>query len=149
MNRTNPYKGRASFWLVLVSAMVLVACAKTPPEERLRAAVAGLQSAIEKHDGSAVQDLLADDFIGPEGLDRDGARRLAQVMFLRYRDVGVTLGPLEVEVRQQHASVRFTAALTGGSGTLPESGQVYDVETGWRMEGGDWRLVNASWKSRL
>ena len=133
--------------LVLVG--VLAACARTPPEQQLRENVASLQSAIEKHDGPAVQDVLADDFIGPEGLDRDGARRLAQAMFLRYRDVGVTLGPLDIEMRPEHAIVRFTAALTGGAGALPESGQVYDVETSWRMEDGDWRLVNAAWKPRL
>ena len=74
---------------------------------------------------------------------------LAQAMFLRYRDVGVSLGPLDVDLRGEHATVRFTAALTGGAGLLPDSAQVYDVETGWRLHDGEWRLVNAGWKPRL
>ena len=42
--------------------------------------------------------------------------------------------------------VRFDAVVTGGAGTLlPQSGQVYDVTTAWRLEGGDWRLVSAEW----
>ena len=46
--------------------------------------------------------------------------------------------------------MRFDAAVTGGAGgLLPQSGQVYDVETGWRLEGGEWRLVNAEWQPRL
>jgi hypothetical protein len=132
-----------------MTAAMLVACARTPPEERLRTTVAGLQVALEERDGSALQDVLADDFIGPGGLDRSGARRLAQGMFLRYRDVDARLGPLDISLHEHHATVRFTAALTGGSGMLPDSGQVYDVETGWRLEEGEWRLVNAAWTPRL
>ena len=137
------------FCVLLMAVLALAGCSRTPPEERLRATIDGLQQAVEQHDGAALQKAIAEDFIGPDGLDRDGARRMAQVMFLRYRDVGVNLGPLDIELHDQHATVRFTAALTGGAGVLPESGQLYNVETGWRLEGGEWRLVNADWKSRL
>ena len=130
-------------------AVLLGACTRTPPEEKLRTTIAGLQAAIEQRDGSALQDVIADDFIGPDGLDRDGARRMAQATFLRYRDVGVSLGPLDIDLREQHATVRFTAALTGGAGMLPDSGQLYDIETGWRLDDGEWQLVNAGWKPRL
>ena len=139
---------RAAAWLA-ACVFLLAGCARTPPEEHLREAVGELQAAIGERNVSALDDMLAEDFIGPEGLDRSGARRMAQAMYLRYRDVGITLGPLDVDVQEQHATVRFTAALSGGAGRLPESGQIYDVETGWRLEGGEWRLVNARWKPRL
>jgi hypothetical protein len=45
--------------------------------------------------------------------------------------------------------VSFTAALTGGPGWLPEQAQVYQVQTGWRLEGNDWKLISAQWKPRL
>jgi hypothetical protein len=62
--------------VVIVSLMlVLAGCARTPPEQALRETMSGLQTAIESRDAAAVHALLADDFIGPEGLDRDGARR--------------------------------------------------------------------------
>ena len=123
---------------------------RTPPEQALRETMSELQAAIEARDAAAVHELLADDFIGPEGLDREGARRLAQGMFLRYRGVGATIGPLEIALQDQHAQVSFDAVVMGGSGgLLPESGQAYDVETGWRMEGGEWRLVNAQWRQKL
>ena len=139
--------GRGTVLFALL--LVLSACARTPPEQKLRETLAGLQTAIEHHDAAAVDDVLAEDFIGPDGLDRKAARRMAQGAFLRYRDVGVTTGPLDIALRPDDATVRFTAALTGGSGALPSSGQVYDVETAWRLEDGEWRLVNASWKPRL
>ena len=140
--------GRVVFWLTTCS-LVLASCARTPPEELLREAVGEAQAAIEQRNVSALDDMLADDFIGPGGLDRSGARRMAQAIYLRYRDVGLTLGPLDLEVREQQATVRFTAALTGGAGMLPESGQVYDVTTGWRLDEGEWQLVNANWKPKL
>jgi ketosteroid isomerase-like protein len=123
---------------------------RTPPEQALRETMSELQAAVEARDAASVHELLADDFIGPEGLDRDGAHRLAQGMFLRYRGIGATIGPLEIVLRDQHAQVRFDAVVTGGSGgLLPESGQAYEVETGWRVEGGEWRLVNAQWRPKL
>ena len=141
---------RRGLWTVfLVLALALSACARTPPEEKLRQTLAGLQGAIERHDAGAVDEVLAEDFIGPGGLDRAAARRMAQGMFLRYRDVGVTAGPLHITMRPGDAYASFTAALTGGAGALPSSGQVFDVETVWRLESGEWRLVNANWKARL
>lgn len=133
----------------LVLAILLGACARTPPEERLRETIATAQAAMEKKDASALQHVLAEDFIGPDGLDKDGARRMAGGLFLRYRDIGVNVGPLDIQMRGEYATVRFTAALTGGAGLLPESGQVHDVETGWRLQDGEWRLVNARWRPRL
>ena len=135
---------------IVLALFALAGCARTPPEQGLRDAMSELQSAVEKRDANALRALLADDFIGPDGLDRDGARRLAQALFLRYRDVGARIGPLDIDLQDQHARVRFDAVMTGGAGgLLPQSGRVYSVETGWRLEGGEWRLVNAGWQPGL
>jgi ketosteroid isomerase-like protein len=127
-----------------------VSCARTPPEQALREAVAGLQTAVETRDASALQDYLAEDFIGPEGLDRAGARRMATLYLMRHERVGVTMGPLDVSLQEPHATVRFTVALTGGGARLlPDSGRVYAVQTGWRLEGDEWKLTSATWKAQL
>ncbi len=106
-----------------------------------------MQAAIEARDVSQVRDLLADDFIGPDGMDRGGAARLAQLTFMRHRDIGVAIvGPLELTISDDRASVRFDAALAGGSGgLLPDRARIYNVETGWRLHGDEWRLVSATW----
>ena len=142
---------RASWLLVTLPCLLaLSACSRPAPEQALRETVAQMQEAVEARDAGALHDQLADDFIGPEGMDRDDARRLAQVMFLRNRDIGVTLGPLDVALQGSDATVRFSVALTGGSGSmLPDSAQVYDVTTGWRMRGEEWELVSVDWKARL
>ena len=143
---------RTRSWpVVALVLMALCACARSTPEQRLRAAVSSLQAAIEARDAGDIRALLADDFVGPEGLDREGAVRMAQAMFLRHRGIGATIaGPLQVRMQPGHASVRFEAALSGGSGgILPDAARLYSVQTGWRLQDGDWRLTSASWTPRL
>ena len=124
-------------------------CRREPPEEALRAQIAGLEAAIEARDADALAEGLADDFAGPDGMDRDRLRRTAALAWLRNRDVGVALGPVEVELIGDRATARFTAATRGGEGLLPDSAQVYRVETGWRLDDGEWRLISARWEPVL
>ncbi len=135
--------------LALLWVLFSMGCAKPAPEQAVRAQLQALQTAIDARDAGAVEALLAEDFIGNEGLDRSGAKRLAAGMFLRYRDVGVKLGPVAVELRgDADAVARFNLLATGGSGgLLPVRGQVYAVETGWCYIDGDWRLRSARWQA--
>ena len=131
--------------------LVLAACSRIDPEQAVRAQVDALQQAIDARDAGAVEDLLAEDFIGNEEMDRRGAKQLAAAVFLRHREVAARIGPVEVELRgQDDAVARFQVLATGGSGgLLPERGQAYQVETGWRLIDGEWKLRNASWKPAL
>ena len=149
MRLKNPrHVGRWIFALCL--AVLFAACSRTDPEKALRASVAQLQAAVDAREASAIEDLLAEDFVGPEGLDRQGARRMAQLVFLRHQHVAAKLGPLEVTMQDEHATARFTAVLTGGAGgLLPDTGQLYDVQTGWRMQDGEWKLTSATWAPQL
>lgn len=136
--------------LLLAGLIALAACTRTAPEQALREAVAGLQAAVEARDAAVLQGYLASDFVGPDGLDRAGARRMATIYLMRHDRIGMSLGPLQLQLQDRHATVRFTAVFTGGSGRLlPESGRVYAAETGWRMEGGEWKLTSATWKPQL
>jgi hypothetical protein len=137
---------------VFALAVLLAGCARTAPEQALRRDIAAMQAAIEAREPGTLADGLAEDFVGPQGMDRTAARRMAQVVFLRNRAVGATFGPLDIAMgaSEREATVKFTAAVTGGSGALlPSSGQVYDVTTGWRMEGDAWQLVTAEWSPKL
>ncbi len=151
MRKSSTGTRAVSFALALaLFGLVLAGCARTPPEQRLRETLAGLQASVEQRDPGALQGYLAKDFVGPDGLDREQARRMAQVLFLQHRDVGVRAGPQEIVLRDGHATVRFTAALTGGSGRfLPDSAQLYEIESGWREEDGDWHLTSIRWTPAL
>lgn len=136
---------------MLLAVLYCVGCSPKGTEQALRLQVEALQVAIEGRDAGDVHHLLADDFIGNEGLDRRGARQLAAGVFLRHRDVAARFGPLQVSMRgERDAIARFTVLATGGSGgLLPDNGQVFDVESGWRLVDGKWRLLSATWKPRL
>ena len=132
---------------VLVSvAMALVAgCSKEPPEAALRATIAGMQAAAESRDADALVEAVSEEFIGPEGMDRDQFRRTLALVWLRDKNIGVQLGPLDVELAGEGARVQFTAGTSGGEGWLPDRGQLHQVKTAWRLEDGDWKLVSATW----
>ena len=135
-------------WLAWTAcALLLVGCARAPAEQRLREALSGLQNAIEAREVGQAIDFVADDFIGRDGLDREGARSLLRLQVLRHQQLGLSFGPYEIALQGERATVRFTAVATGGSGAmLPESARVWQVETGWRDEQGQWRLISADWK---
>ena len=146
------WKGRVFAGVVVAACLALltVACGRTPPEERLRETMGELQAAIEQKDAAALDEVLAEDFVGPSGLDRDGARRLAQLMFLRHGAIGANVGPVAIDMTPGHATAKFNVALTGSSGQLlPDTARLYDVTTGWREVDGQWRMTSVEWVGRL
>lgn len=150
-----PKAGKAARAVLALLALLLsggiAGCSRTPPEDALRATIATMEAAAEARDADALDDALAEDFVGPGGMDRDGFRRTAALLWLRSREIGVTIGPLDVEVAVdgEHARVGFTAATRGSEGLLPSSANVYAVDTAWRLEDGEWRLISAEWEPKL
>lgn len=136
---------------MLVAAVLALAagCRREPPEQALRAALAAMQQAAEARDAAAIAGHVSADFAGPDGMDRERFRRTLAVAWLRDREIGVSLGPVEVEVVGDRARMAFTAATRGGQGWLPERAQVYQVRTGWRLEDGEWKLLSAEWEPML
>jgi ketosteroid isomerase-like protein len=133
--------------LAVAIVMALGACARTPPEQALRESLAGLFEAVEARDAAALRAYLAEDFIGPDGLDREGARRMAAMYLMRHDGVGVTTGPLDLQLHGEHAQVGFSAVLAGrtSAGFLPDSARGWQVDTGWRLVDGTWRMTSADW----
>ena len=134
-----------------ILALVLGGCARSDAEAAVRGRLGDLQAAIDARDAGDVQAVLAEDFIGNDGIDRRGARQLAAAVFLRHRNVSARLGPIVVEPRgERDAVARFSVLATGGTGALlPAQGQVYEVETGWRLVDDEWQLLSASWSPAL
>jgi hypothetical protein len=135
--------------LLAIAFALLAGCRREPPEQALRATIASMQAAAEAGDTDALFKPIAEDFSGSEGMDRQAFRRYVMVMRLRNAQVTVALGPIDARLIGDRATARFTAAISGGAGFLPERAQVYQVDTGWRLEGGDWKLISAKWAPKL
>jgi hypothetical protein len=90
---------------------------------------------------------VAEDFNGQNGqLNRQELQRLVIYQLNRHQRLHVQLFPISVnETSEETASAKFRALITGGPGWIPDQGQLYDFETLWRDEGGEWKLTSADW----
>jgi hypothetical protein len=135
--------------VLFFSLALLPACKHAPPEQALRDTIAKMQAAGESGDIDALMEPIAEDFSGSEGMDRKEFRRFVTFSRMGNRSVGVSLGPIDVKLYGDRATANFTAAITGGPGMMPTQVQAYDIETGWRLKGSEWQLINAKWKPKL
>jgi hypothetical protein len=147
-------RGRAPWFvralgLALLCADLLGGCRAPPPEQALRDTIAAMETAAEDNDSDALFASFAEDFTASEGMDRRAFRQYVTLLRLRNAHLSVTLGPIDVKLFGDRATADFTCALAGGAGLLPSNAQVYDVSTGWRMEGGEWKLISAKWAPKL
>lgn len=144
--RTPP--GRAfGLWLALV---MLAACAADPPEAALRAQLRDMQIAASERRVGDFMKGVADDFAGNDAMDSAALHNLLRLQMLGKSKVNVVSGPLEIQLKDRIATVKFNVVLTGGSGRwLPDSAQSYSINSGWRLEDGEWKVYYADWRPSL
>lgn len=135
--------------LLLSVLLVVTGCSREPAEQRLRDTIQAMASAAESADVGDFLNGVSVDFTGNGGqYDRRQLHALLHGVTLRHRDLGITLGPLDITMHgEDRATVKVDAILTGGSGgLLPESGRHLRLDSGWREEDGDWRCITATWR---
>jgi hypothetical protein len=136
---------------LLAVPIALAACARKPDETRIRDAIAAMQQAVQAHQPRDFMAWISADFAGQDGtVDRRELANILRVEVLSNDKVGVTLGPIDVDLQGDRATVHVVATLTGGSGgLLPEHGAIYAITSGWKRDGRDWHCYNASWEQKL
>ena len=146
--QTRTHPGRAfGLWLAL---LMLAACASEPPEAALRAQLGDMQlAASERRVGDFMQG-VSDDFAGNNATDRAALHNLLRLQMLGNSNVNIVSSPLDIQLRGETATVKFSVVLTGGSGRwLPDSAQSYSINSGWRLENGEWNVYYADWRPNL
>lgn len=132
--------------LLALVVTLLSACARTPPEEAIRARIVAMESAVEARDASAFLDGVAEDFSGGDGAyDRRGLRGLLAAQFLGSERVSVVLGPPQITLHGDDRATVRVSAVVGGGRFLPERVETLSIESGWRLEDGEWRCYVARW----
>jgi hypothetical protein len=143
---------RCAGWGFLALLLVLLAgCRARPPDEQaLRARIAAMQTALAEGRAAEFMEPFAEDFAGPEAdFDRRRAALLLRAYLQRHRAIRADLGPVAVSLHGERAQASFLAVLRAGEGLLPEEAGAWRVETGWRREGREWKLIAARWERAL
>lgn len=135
--------------LVIMLALSLAACGgEVSVTEQVKAAIAELEALGEEGNRSGFMDRVTEDFQGQGGtLTRDDFGSMLVLQWSQHRRISAQLFTIEVtELGPTLATAKFRVLLTGGAGLIPESGQMYAVETSWQAADGQWQLFRASWE---
>lgn len=138
--------------LALCAVLAMSACRGDSPEAALRARLQEMQAAVGDHQTADFMDGVAEDFTGNNGIDRAALHNLLRAQVLTRTRIGIASGPLDIEMQGDKAIVRFKVVLTGSSadrGILPVDAQAYSITSGWREDGGEWRVYYGQWKPAL
>lgn len=136
-----------------LALVLLAACSGPPPaEQQILETIQAMETALEDGDVGDFMEPVAEDFVaGNSGLDRRMLGLLVRRERMARERISVTRYDTEVELTadETRARARFGALGTGGSGLLPDEGEVWRFETGWRLDDGDWMLISAEWRRGL
>lgn len=135
----------------LMAALALLAgCSKAPAEERLRARFEQMQAAVLERDPGGLIEGVAEDFVGNDNTDRAALHNILRLQLLRNASVGANIGPLDIAIDGDRATMNFTMVLTGGAGgMIPERANGWSVRSAWRDGEDGWQVYFAEWEPVL
>ena len=128
---------------------VLAACGQKPTvEQQIISTLRNMEYAAEEGQHLNFMGYIAEEFVGQQGvMDRREFHRFMLFQINQHRRLQAQFFPIFVtETSEETASANFNLLVTGGAGLVPDSGQLYHVDTRWQRDGGDWMLVSAEWK---
>lgn len=133
--------------LLLLSVLMVAGCQRETEEARIRHAIDAMAEALEAGDSGAFIAHVAENFQSQSGgMDKRQLRALLLGETLRNPNLSITLGPPEVKLYGNRATVKINVLALGGASFVPERGRTYEIESQWILEDGDWRCFAASWQ---
>lgn len=142
-------KGRSvRFTLVLLCLAGLSACSQPlTVEQRIIAAIRNMEAKIEANERRSFMEYIAEDFKGQNGsMSREQVHAIVVFQLNRHKRLQAQLFPIHVtESGDGSATAGFRALVTGGPKWIPESGQVFDFVTHWRLADDEWIVYAANW----
>jgi hypothetical protein len=133
-----------------LALFLLIACSeKLSVEQQVIATLEAMEEAAEKGEHFEFMGYVADSFGGQYGsMDRREFHRFMIYQINQNRRLHAQFFPIYVqESGENTANAHFRILVTGGAGLLPESGQLFEVETQWIQSGSDWLLEKADWEA--
>ena len=133
-----------------LAALMLNACGeKLTVGQQIIATLRNMEVAAEQGQHLEFMTYVADSFGGQKGsMDRRAFHRFMLFQINQNRRLQAQFFPIYVtETGEDTASAHFRLLVTGGAGLLPDSGQLFEVETQWQRDGSDWVLNEADWQA--
>ena len=132
-----------------LAVMTLASCGKKlTVEQQIIATLRDMETAAEEGRHLDFMENVSDDFSARQGsMGRLEFHRFMIFQINQHRRLQAQFFPIYVsETGGDTASAHFKLLVTGGAGMLPERGQLFEVETKWIRDGGDWLLGEADWE---
>lgn len=143
MNRSRWFTG-----LMILALAGLSGCGENlTVEQQVIVTIREMESKIEAGERRAFMQHIADDFQAQGGsMNREQLRAFVVFQLNRHQRLQAQLFPIKVsETGEATAQATFRALVTGGPNWIPDSGQVFDFTTGWRLVDDEWLLTSARW----
>jgi len=140
---------RACLWFVSSLLLMLTACSDPESlEQQLIQTMDSMEEAIEAGKRGGFIDYVADDFSGKGGqYDRKGLGNLLRLQLVRHTRLSAVVTDREITLFDERATVTLKILLTGGPRAfMPDSGRLYQVNTGWKRVDSQWMLISADWQ---
>jgi len=128
--------------------LLLVACSEElTVEQQIIATLRNMEAAAEEGQHLEFMAYVADTFDGQQSsMGRREFHRFMIFQINQKRRLQAQIFPVHVQaLDDNHASADFKILVTGGAGLLPDSGQLFEVDTSWLNNGGEWLLEKANW----
>lgn len=134
---------------VLVVLLTAACGAKLSVEQQVIATLRIMETAAEEGQHLDFMTHISDSFSGQQGsMDRREFHRFMLFQINQNRRLQAQFFPIYVrEISESEATAQFKLLVTGGAGLLPDRGQLFEVETQWQRDGGDWLLIGANWEA--
>lgn len=135
---------------LLTLVLLLTSCSEElSVEQQVIATIRNMEYAAEEGLHLEFMGYVANSFSAQHGtMDRREFHRFMIFQINQNRRLRAQLFPIFVtEKGEGLAAANFRVLVTGGAGLLPESGQLFDVETQWVRDSGDWLLQLAEWEA--
>lgn len=139
---------RYGFLILIVLSAGLFACSKPPAEAALRSDIERIAQAVQAKRSQDILPFIDDQMTTAQGLGKQDLQRMLFVYFRRYKNVSVTISRLDVDMSadERRARVLAIVLLSGAKNLVPQSGNIYRIESDWYLNDGHWLIDDVSWQ---
>jgi hypothetical protein len=151
--RFPPAALRAGIVTLAALATLVTGCGESQtPDAKVRAVVARGEQAAEARDLSGIMDLVAPSYRDGHGGGRDELKQYLRGYLVAHQSIHLLTKVESVEFPYRDmAKVRLTVGTLGRDAAAATAfdlaADVYDVELELALDGGEWRVTRASWRS--